>query len=32
VPGWRLTPGTVMEETAFLEMSVVDSPAEPAGP
>jgi hypothetical protein len=26
VPGWRLTPGTVMEETAFLEMSVVDSP------
>ena len=32
VPGWRLTPGTVMEETAFLEMSVVDSAAEPAGP
>jgi hypothetical protein len=32
VPGWRLTPGTVMEATAFLEMSVVDSPAEPAGP
>jgi hypothetical protein len=27
VPGWRLTPGTVMEETAFVEMSVVDSPA-----
>jgi hypothetical protein len=26
VPGWRLTPGTVMEETTFLEMSVVDSP------
>ena len=26
VPGWRLTPGTVMEEAAFLEMSVVDSP------
>ena len=26
VPGWRLTPGTVMEEVAFLEMSVVDSP------
>jgi hypothetical protein len=26
VPGWRLTPGTVMEETAFVEMSVVDSP------
>ena len=26
VPGWRLTPGTVMEETTFLKMSVVDSP------
>jgi hypothetical protein len=26
VPGTRLTPGTVMEETAFVEMSVVDSP------
>jgi hypothetical protein len=26
VPGWRLTAGTVMEETAFVEMSVVDSP------
>ena len=26
VPGTRLPPGTVMEETAFLEMSVVDSP------
>jgi hypothetical protein len=26
VPGWSLTPGTVMEETTFLEMSVVDSP------
>ena len=26
VPGKRLTPGTVMEETTFLEMSVVDSP------
>jgi hypothetical protein len=26
VPGVRLTPGTVMEETAFLELSVVDSP------
>jgi hypothetical protein len=25
VSGWRLTPGTVMEETAFLEMAVVDS-------
>jgi hypothetical protein len=30
VPGWRLTAGTVMEETAFLELSVVDSP--PARP
>jgi hypothetical protein len=26
VPGWRLAPGTVMEETTFVEMSVVDSP------
>jgi hypothetical protein len=26
VPGQPLTPGTVMEETAFVEMSVVDSP------
>ncbi len=26
VPGWRLTPGTVMEETAFVETAVVDSP------
>ena len=26
VPGVRLPPGTVMEETAFVEMSVVDSP------
>jgi hypothetical protein len=26
VPGWRLTAGTVMEEAAFVEMSVVDSP------
>ena len=26
VPGWRLAPGTVMEEAAFVEMSVVDSP------
>jgi hypothetical protein len=26
VPGTRLPPGTVMEEAAFLEMSVVDSP------
>jgi hypothetical protein len=26
VPGWRLAPGTVMEETAYVEMSVVDSP------
>jgi hypothetical protein len=26
VPGWRLTPGTVMEEATFVEMSVVDSP------
>jgi hypothetical protein len=26
VPGWRLTPGTVMEETTFLETAVVDSP------
>jgi hypothetical protein len=26
VPGTRLTPGTVMEEAAFVEMSVVDSP------
>jgi hypothetical protein len=26
VPGWRLTPATVMEETAFLETAVVDSP------
>jgi hypothetical protein len=26
VPGWRLTAGTVMDETAFVEMSVVDSP------
>jgi hypothetical protein len=25
VPGWRLTAGTVMEETAFLELSVVDT-------
>jgi hypothetical protein len=26
VPGTRLPPGTVMEEAAFVEMSVVDSP------
>jgi hypothetical protein len=26
VPGERLTPGTVMEEATFVEMSVVDSP------
>jgi hypothetical protein len=26
VPGWRLAPGTVMEEATFVEMSVVDSP------
>jgi hypothetical protein len=26
VPGWRLTVGTVMEETTFLETAVVDSP------
>jgi hypothetical protein len=26
VPGVRLTPGTVMEETTFVETSVVDSP------
>jgi hypothetical protein len=26
VPGWSLTPGTVMEEATFVEMSVVDSP------
>ena len=26
VPGTRLPPGTVMEETAFVEMAVVDSP------
>jgi hypothetical protein len=26
VPGTRLAPGTVMEEAAFVEMSVVDSP------
>jgi hypothetical protein len=26
VPGERLAPGTVMEETTFVEMSVVDSP------
>ena len=32
VPGWRLTAGTVMEEAAFVEMSVVDSPtARPNG-
>jgi hypothetical protein len=29
VPGWRLTPGTVMEETAFVETAVVDSPPHP---
>jgi hypothetical protein len=26
VPGWSLSPGTVMEEATFVEMSVVDSP------
>jgi hypothetical protein len=26
VPGFRLPPGTVMEDAAFVEMSVVDSP------
>jgi hypothetical protein len=25
VPGWRLTPGTVMEESAVVDMSVVDT-------